>query len=111
MFPFTSLSTTLLLALLAAASPVEVRDSPVTLPIARKLNLEGGITNVLQHDRARAAAFKERPQGSIDRRSGSIPVLNYPFVYTAKVGVGSPATTCMLDQTHQTHFPIDCLYR
>jgi len=90
MFPFASLPVTLLLALSTAASPVEVRNSPVTLPIARKLNIEGGIVNVLQHDLARAASLRE------NKGSGSIPIINNPEIYTAKVGIGSPATTCKL---------------
>jgi hypothetical protein len=95
MFPFASLLTTILLALSIAASPVEVRNSPVTLPIARKLNLQGGTVNLLQHDQARAAALKDT--SSLGRRAGSIPVINTAVSYVAQVGVGSPATTCKMN--------------
>jgi len=92
MFPFASLLTTLLLALSIAASPVEVRNSPVTLAVARTLNLQGGTVNLLQHDQARAASLMDRT--SLSRRTGSIPVTNEAVSYIAQVGVGSPPTTC-----------------
>ena len=94
MFPFASLLTTLLLAMSIAASPVEVRDSPVTLPVARQLNLKGGTVNLVQHDQARAASLKDT--SSLSRRAGSIPVINEAVSYIAEVAVGSPATTCEL---------------
>ena len=94
MFPFTPLLTTLLLALSIVASSIEVRHSPVTLPIARRLNLDGGAVNLLQHDQARATALKNRTS-NLSRRDGSDPVINSAVNYIAQVGVGSPATTCM----------------
>ncbi|OJA19120.1 hypothetical protein AZE42_02137 [Rhizopogon vesiculosus] len=93
MLPFASSFTTLLLALSIAATPLEVRNSPITLPIARRLNVSGGTINLLQHDRARAAAFKGRPASGIRRQSDSISAINAGLFYTAKVGVGSPVTT------------------
>ncbi|KAG1724851.1 aspartic peptidase domain-containing protein [Suillus lakei] len=87
MFPAASLLTTLLLALSIAASPVEIRDSPITLPIARRLNTSGGTINLLQHDQGRATALKAVSGSTLSRRTGSIPVTNDAF------GVGSPATT------------------
>ncbi|OJA12219.1 hypothetical protein AZE42_12161, partial [Rhizopogon vesiculosus] len=97
MFPFASLLTTLLLAMSIAASPVEVRDSPVTLPMARKLNLsQSGTVNLLQHDQARATALKDRAASGLDRRATSIAVTNEAVSYIAEVGVGSPPTTYYL---------------
>jgi hypothetical protein len=96
MFPFASLLTTLLLALSIAASPVEARDSPVTLSVARRLNLDGGTVNLLEHDQARAAALKDNPASNLGRRAGSIPAINEAVSYIAQVGIGSPATTCKL---------------
>lgn len=97
MFPFASLLTTLLLALSIAASPVEVRDSPVTLLMARRLNLQGGTINLVQHDQARAASLKDRATSSLSARAASIPVTNEAVSYIAQVAVGSPATTCKLN--------------
>lgn len=93
MFPAASLLTTLLLALSIAASPVEIRNSPVTLPIARRLNTSGGTINLLQHDQSRAAALKSVSGDTLNRRTGSIAVTNDAVSYIAAVGVGSPATT------------------
>ncbi|KAG1757238.1 aspartic peptidase domain-containing protein [Suillus lakei] len=93
MFPAASLLTTLLLALSIAASPVEIRDSPITLPIARRLNTSGGAINLLQHDQARATALKSVGDSTLSRRAGSIAVTNEAVSYIAAVGVGSPATT------------------
>ncbi|KAG0707572.1 aspartic peptidase domain-containing protein [Suillus ampliporus] len=93
MFPAASLLTTLLLALSIAASPVEVRDSPITLPVARRLNTSGGTINLLQHDQSRAAALKSVGTSSVGRRAASIPVTNEAVSYIAEVGIGSPATT------------------
>ncbi|KAG2341554.1 acid protease [Suillus weaverae] len=86
MFPAASLLTTLLLALSIAGSLIEVDISPITLPIARRLNVSKGTTNLLQSDKARVAALK----GS---QTSSIPVINDAIGYIAAVGVGSPAKT------------------
>ncbi|KAG1780199.1 aspartic peptidase domain-containing protein [Suillus placidus] len=95
MFPAASLLTTLLLALSIAASPVEIRDSPITLPITRRLNTSGGTINLLQRDQSRATALKTASRNALGRRAGSIPVTNDAVIYIAAVGVGvgSPATT------------------
>ncbi|KAG1880106.1 aspartic peptidase domain-containing protein [Suillus subluteus] len=93
MFPAVSLLTTLLLALSIAASPVEIRNSPITLPIARRLNTAGGTVNLLQHDQSRVTALKAFGRDSLGRRTGSIPVTNDAVDYIASVGIGNPATT------------------
>ncbi|KIJ66218.1 hypothetical protein HYDPIDRAFT_86415 [Hydnomerulius pinastri MD-312] len=97
MFPAASLLTTLLLALSIAATPVEVRTSPVTLPFAKRINTTGGAIKLVEHDQARAAALKDRADaissGKLDRRTASIAVTNEAVSYIAAVGVGSPATT------------------
>ncbi|KAG2144624.1 aspartic peptidase domain-containing protein [Suillus clintonianus] len=93
MFPAVSLLTTLLLTLSIAASLVEIRNSPITLPIARKLNVSNGTINLLERDKARVAAIKDRSFSTLNRRAGSIPLINEAVTYIAQVGVGSPATT------------------
>ncbi|KAG2367624.1 aspartic proteinase [Suillus spraguei] len=87
------LLTTLLLTLSIVASPVEIRNSPITLPIARRLNNFGGTINLLQHDQSRAAALKNVGLDTLSRRTGSITVTNNAVGYIAAVGVGSPAIT------------------
>jgi hypothetical protein len=100
MFPAASLLTTLLLDLSIAASPFEIRDSPISLPIARRLNTSGGTINLLHHDRSRAAALKNFGGNTFDRRTDIIAVTNDAVSYIAAVGVGSPATTCELNVQH-----------
>ena len=95
-----------LLALTAAAvsvsaSPIVVRDSPVTFPIARRLNLTGA-ANIVQADLARAKVLKARSQATkaaaVDTAVGKIfpvtnvPITNQAVTYTANVGVGTPPT-------------------
>ncbi|KAG1754954.1 aspartic peptidase domain-containing protein [Suillus paluster] len=89
MFPAASLLTTLLLAMSIAASPVEVRDSPITLPIARRLNTPSGTINLLEHDQARAASLKNVGTSTLLSPTEAVS-------YVAAVGVGSPATTYQL---------------
>ncbi|KAG1899649.1 aspartic peptidase domain-containing protein [Suillus fuscotomentosus] len=90
MFPAASLLTIIPLALSITASPVEVVNSPITLPIARRLNVSNGAINLLQQDRHRMATLKDPTL----RRSGhSTPVTNAGNGYLIAVGVGSPPTT------------------
>ncbi|KAG2033105.1 aspartic peptidase domain-containing protein [Suillus americanus] len=96
MFPVVSLLTTLLLALSIAASPVEIRDSPITLPIARRINTSGGTINLLQHDQSRATALKTVGRDILGRRTDSIPVTNVAVGYVAAISIGNPARTYYL---------------
>ncbi|KAG2072515.1 acid protease [Suillus decipiens] len=86
MFPAASLLTLLLLALSITGSPVEVRNSPVTLPIVGRLNYANGTTSLLQHDRSRAAALRD---SRTHDHAGS-PVTNTGGGYIAVVDIGSP---------------------
>ncbi|KAG1885598.1 aspartic peptidase domain-containing protein [Suillus subluteus] len=87
MSPVASLLTIILLALSIAASPFEIRDSLITLPIYRRLNVSDGPIKILQNDKARVAAL------TTGHHLGSTPVTNVVQNYIAKVGVGSPPTT------------------
>ncbi|KAG2076957.1 acid protease [Suillus decipiens] len=89
MFPAAPLLTFLLLTLSITGSPVEVRNSPVTLPIVRRPNVSNSTVNLLQHDQARAAALKHRRR---HHHAGHTPVTNDNVYYVAAVGVGSPPT-------------------
>ncbi|KAG2368813.1 aspartic peptidase domain-containing protein [Suillus spraguei] len=91
MFPAASMLIlpSLLLALSITGSPVEVRNSPITLSIVRRQNFTSGTNNLLQHDKARVAAFGD----SLARRPSSRPVINTDVGYIAVVGIGSPPTT------------------
>ena len=100
----TSLLFTLLLALVVSATPVvQVARGPVTLPIARKLNLTN-VRSLYEHDLARAQNLKTRGSDKSKRAVISTSATNEVVTYYATVGVGSPATNC----THldlRTHFP------
>ena len=91
-----SLLITLLLALSIVASLVEVRNSPVTLPIVGRLNISNGTMNILQHDQARVAARKGRSASLLDRRDAGIAttMLNVGIAYVAMIGIGSPSNNC-----------------
>ncbi|KAG1814155.1 aspartic proteinase [Suillus variegatus] len=90
MFPAASLLTIIPLALSITASPVEVVNSPITLPIARRLNVSDGTINLLQQDRDRMAALKDP---TLKRSGRSTPATNVGNTYLVAVGVGSPPTT------------------
>src|SRR6267154_3244922 len=82
------------LALSIAASPVDVRNSVITLPIIRRLNTSNGTMNILEHDRARAAALKGISASPLDRRASSIPIVNAAFNYVANVAIGNSDNNC-----------------
>ncbi|KAM5546169.1 hypothetical protein V8D89_000295 [Ganoderma adspersum] len=91
-------------AVAIGAKPVVVRDSPVTLPIARRFNLTGA-ANILKSDQARAKVLKARSQASKESpvssaavsklfaRDVDVAVTNGAVTYTASVGVGTPPTS------------------
>ncbi|KAG2365553.1 acid protease [Suillus spraguei] len=88
MFLFASLLA-LLLALSITGSPVEVRNSPI-IPLTRRLNFSNATIDLVQHDKARVAAFGD--YHTHGRRAESIPVLFSRLKYTVALGVGSPPT-------------------
>ncbi|KAG7452252.1 aspartic protease [Guyanagaster necrorhizus] len=79
----------------AYSSPVVIPRSPVSLPIAKKFNFNGTRT-IVERDRARVAALRSRADGArnVTRRAVvNEDVDNVAVVYSASIGVGSPATT------------------
>ncbi|KAK0199003.1 aspartic peptidase A1 [Armillaria mellea] len=68
------------------------QPSPQRLPISRRFNFNGTST-IVQRDRARVAAFRSRIQSTTRRAIVNEPVDNVAVLYTASIGVGSPATT------------------
>src|SRR6267154_4816979 len=89
-----SLLTTLILALSIAASPVELRNSFITLPITRRLNTSSGTINISQQDEARVDALVDRFASPLDPRSFNTPILNLVFCYTVTLAIGSLDTNC-----------------
>ncbi|KAG2358439.1 family A1 protease [Suillus spraguei] len=97
-------SIVFLLALLAfsvTGSPVEVPNSPITLPMTRKLAFSN-VTELLRHDGARLAAFGEHStHGRRDADTRPHPVVplspadfgNTFSGYTVKAAIGDPPVT------------------
>ncbi|KAG6840770.1 hypothetical protein C0991_004555 [Blastosporella zonata] len=98
MFPASSLLTTIVLALAVSANPIVVSDSPVTLPLARRLNTTS-VHNLIRHDLARAKYLRARGQRlkfDADATVIKEPVDNQAVSYIASIGVGNPAKTYQL---------------
>lgn len=100
MFPAAALLTTVLLALSASATPlVTIRDSPISLPFARKTNFTGSV-NLLKADQARAKALRARAEAKASGLALNVdavinePVDNQAVTYVASVNVGNPPTNC-----------------
>ncbi|KAK0233810.1 aspartic peptidase A1 [Armillaria fumosa] len=91
------LSTFFVLTSLVVAglsSPVVIPRSPVSFPIARKFNFGNGTSTIVERDRARVAALRSRASRNATRRAVvNEDVDNVAVLYTASIGVGSPATT------------------
>ncbi|EKM61854.1 uncharacterized protein PHACADRAFT_248741 [Phanerochaete carnosa HHB-10118-sp] len=98
---FSQLFVAVYLALFAAATPLTVRNSPVTVSLARRFNQTGSKT-VLELDQARARFFqrttarKGAKASTFAAAADSDPVTNGAVSYTAEVNVGSPPTTFSL---------------
>ncbi|KAG2054184.1 aspartic proteinase [Suillus hirtellus] len=92
MFSAASLLTIILLALSTTGSPVEVSNSPITLPIARRLSALNGTINLLEQDRARAAALRLKGH-TLQHGGHGVPIGNVATGYYIAVGIGSPPTT------------------
>lgn len=91
------LSTFFVLTSLVVAgltSPVVIPRSPVSFPIARKLNFGNGTSTIVERDRTRVAALRSRASKNATRRAVvNEDVDNVAVLYTASIGIGSPATT------------------
>ncbi|KAI0348262.1 aspartic peptidase A1 [Trametopsis cervina] len=97
MFSRSSLLATLTLALAVAANPIiQIRDGPVTLPLAKRFNLTGPIS-LLERDQKHAQGLKLRGNAKVQGRAvGSVTATNQLVDYVVNVGVGTPATTYSL---------------
>lgn len=91
MFPYYSLLATLVLALVVTANPVVIRDSPVTLPLVRRLNANGTAFNLLARDQARVSGLRSFAQrkltGTLSEAAtlASIPATNQAVDYVVSV--------------------------
>ncbi|CAL1694550.1 unnamed protein product [Somion occarium] len=98
MFPGSSLIATLTLAIAAAAGPlIQVRDTPITLSIAKRFNFTGS-ASLLERDQARVKGLRRLAQAKTSGKLNedaviSTPATNQAVGYVVNVDVGSPATT------------------
>lgn len=89
---FTPLLVTVTLALLSAASPLVIRNSPITVPLTRRMNFTGTKT-VLERDQIRAKGLMagrstKIPSGTRAAEAAStfaVPATNQATIYTAEV--------------------------
>ncbi|KAG2355623.1 aspartic proteinase [Suillus spraguei] len=93
MFPAASFLTLLLLALSITGSPVEIRNSPITLSIVGRLHFSNDTVNLLQHDQARAAALIRNPSTRGLARRDIFDLNSHSVVFITAVAIGSPPTT------------------
>jgi hypothetical protein len=88
----------LLFAVGIAANSVVIRQGPVSLPLARHINVTGP-NDLVQKDRARAQNLVANIQAKAGVARGpgtvvSVGVTNVGVTYEVTVGVGNPATNC-----------------
>ncbi|KAG2357881.1 aspartic peptidase domain-containing protein, partial [Suillus spraguei] len=88
---FSVASLLALLALSVTGSPVEVRNSPITLPMTRRPAFSN-VTDLLRRDEALVAALTEH--STHDRRA-IVPLTNFYWGYTVLLGIGNPTTTSL----------------
>ncbi|KAI1792686.1 acid protease [Ganoderma leucocontextum] len=92
---FSTLLALCAAATAATASPVVVRDSPVSLPLARRVAFTGS-AKIVEQDQARAQLLKNVGHGKgaqSKRAAPDVQAVNELTYYTVQVGVGSPPTT------------------
>ncbi|KAG2357433.1 hypothetical protein BDR07DRAFT_1490706 [Suillus spraguei] len=89
MFMFSVAYLLALLAVSITASPVEVRNRPITLPMTRRSTFSN-VTDILRHDEARLAALMEY---STHGRRVNVPLLSNNFGYITSIVVGSDPIT------------------
>ncbi|KAG2365242.1 hypothetical protein BDR07DRAFT_1277659 [Suillus spraguei] len=70
-------------------SPVEVRNSSMTLPMTRR-PIFTNVTDIMRHDEARVAGFREY---STHGRRDIFPLSNMKFGYFISASIGSPPKT------------------
>jgi cathepsin E len=89
-----SLAPFFALANAIAANPLIVRDSLVSLPLARYINASGAIGDLVRRDRERAKSFMKPSNTLTSELTSNVEVTNAVNFYTASIGVGTPSTYC-----------------
>ena len=76
----------LTLALCAVASPIQIRDSLVTLPLVKRLKANSTL-RLLERDQRRALVLKDRGTSPRTTRAESIPAINEAVSYMVEVSI------------------------
>lgn len=105
-----SFASIVLTALNVVASPTHaVRDSLVTLPFAKFVNVTSP-AHLIRHGQARARFLRDKAQAKQQGLSSdavvSAPAENEAVSYVANVAVGSPATTCASILSHASYISL-----
>lgn len=66
--------SSMILACSIIATPVQINDSPVTLPVAVRVNAQGGPLALINRDRARFQAMAVRGLAKFNGNNTDIPV-------------------------------------
>ena len=108
---FIVLTFSFTLSVTASGNILRANRSPITFPVARRINLTT-IHHLVRHDQSRAKLLKAqgaaRASGLIvhnDRAVINSQADNQAVSYVASVGIGTPATTCKW----QLNLSVECL--
>lgn len=93
MFSTASLTAFLLLAVSVAAKPIVVRDSLITLPVARKIatDVVGGLVQQGQNRAKDLISIGRAKESGISSRDANVGATNTAVSYVVEVGVGAGA--------------------
>ncbi|KAG2071086.1 acid protease [Suillus decipiens] len=95
MFPAASLLTLFLLVLSITGSPIKAGNSPVTIPMTKRLKFSNDTTNnILARDRARVKTLMD--PSTRGHRFSNVHVTSNDIGYTVSIGVGQPPTNYTL---------------
>ncbi|KAG2070847.1 aspartic peptidase A1 [Suillus decipiens] len=92
---FTAPLLTLLLVLSITESPVKAANSPISVPITRRLNFSNGTYNLVAHDRARLQALRDPSKHG--QRLINVPLTTNVFVYSISAQIGNISYNLVLD--------------
>ncbi|KAI9450012.1 aspartic peptidase A1 [Lactarius psammicola] len=91
MFPTAPLTAVLLLVVSAAANPLVIRNSPVSLPFVRRFNFTSA-RDLIRKDQTRARDLVAVSQVKRSGSPGNVAITNTGVSYEANVGIGVPPT-------------------
>jgi len=99
MAPISLLSVLTLLGAALAAPTVVIDEPHISLPLNKRHTNVGSAYNVLEHDRARIQAFKDKyaKEPSLTKRNAAVTATNVPTYYSLPVEVGDQTFDLIVD--------------